>query len=382
MYATESTTAATDTNKLFLPDGRSFVINPSKESPEAWATKRAFIISIGEHELAHNKIFTAAVLRALATGMMDITMDGKRKTKSELLDGFTRLIAEAREMGALRYEEMKTALDEGGYNSSKLDAMLSALSGESLVDAIESTLKGGGYADSTIVKTYLPDIYKAMAAYGGESAIDAIRLLKNRFSPVTKAVNAADDANIVEHAHNVRPVLWNPIATFLEGLEIESAGWKDLSVFLALATGRRMAEIHGVATSFHATDNEHVLFEGQLKTKEREQGAPPYEIRTLADASRVVAAWERLKTIRAPLAPEAVNKKLSKPLSSEMPLAIRKLYATAGILKYKDMRDIYAAKMLEHRPVHVTSNAFVARCMGHGADDLSTANTYQKIRIV
>ena len=142
-----------------------------------------------------------------------------------------------------------------------------------------------------------------------------------------------------------------------------------------------MAEIHGIATSFHATDNEHVMFTGQLKTKEREQGAEPYIIKTLADASRVVAAWERLKELRGTLSPHDVNRKLSKPLSSEMPASILALFNAAGIQRYKDMRDIYAAKMLEYRPVHITANAFVARCMGHGADDLSTANTYQKIRI-
>jgi hypothetical protein len=369
------------TNRHFLPDGRSFIIDVTKESPEAWATKKAFIISIGEHELGHNKMFSAAVLRLLATGMIAVTENGKRKTKAELLEGFTALIAEARELGALRYDALKAMLADGGYSSERLDMMLSALSGDALVNAIEASLKGNGYADSSIVKTYLPDIYKAIKAYGGENAEDTIRLLKHRFSPTTKAVNAADDANVVEHSNSVRPVFWEPIAAFLDGLDIDSASWKHLSVFLALATGRRMAEIHGTATAFHATDNEHVMFTGQLKTKEREQGAEPYIIKTLADASRVVAAWERLKTLRAPLAPHDVNRKLSKPLSSEMPASILALYDASGILKYKDMRDIYAAKMLDDKPVTMTANAFVARCMGHGADDLSTANTYQKIRI-
>ena len=372
---------ATNSNKLYLPDGRSFIIDPAKESPEAWATKKAFIISIGEHELAHNKMFTSTVIRSLATGMIAVKSDGKRKTKQELLDGFTALIKEAREMGALRYETLMAEMKDGGYSSDKLDAMLSALSGDRLVDAIEATLKTNNYADSTIVKTYLPDIYKAIAAYGAVDGDETIRLLKNRFSPVTKAVNASDDANVVEHANNVRPVIWSPIMAFLDGLEIERAGWKDLSVFLALATGRRMAEIHGIKTSFYPTDNDHVMFAGQLKTKEREQGAEPYIIRTLADASRVVAAWEQLKTLREPLPPIDVNRKLSKPLSSEMPASIIKLFNAAKIEKYKDMRDIYAAKMLDFRPVHITANAFVASCMGHGADDLKSANTYQKIRI-
>ena len=372
---------ATNSNRLFLPDGRSFIIDPAKESPEAWATKKAFIISIGEHELKHNKMFTSDVVRALATGMIAVKTDGKRKIKSELVKGFEALIKEAREMGALRYEALMATMKDGGYSSDKLNAMLSALSGDALVDAIESTLKSHGYAASTIVKTYLPDIYKAMAAYGGEGAADTIRLLKNRFSPITKAVNAEDDAAVATNSHNVRPVYLEPITAYLDGIDIETAGWKQLSVFLILATGRRMAEIHGIATAFTFIDSEHVMFAGQLKTKERAEGAEPYAIRTFADASRVVTAWERLCSLRPPMSPSDVNKKLSVPLSSEMPKSIKAFYANANITQYKDMRDIYAARMLEYKPVTLTANAFVAGCMGHGADDLSTANTYQKIRI-
>jgi hypothetical protein len=369
------------TNRHFLPDGRSFIIDVSKESPEAWATKKAFIISIGEHELAHNKMFSAAVLRLLATGMIAVTENGKRKAKAELLAGFTALIAEAREMGALRYEALMSKMKDGGYSSDKLDMMLSALSGDALVDSIEATLKGNGYADSSIVKTYLPDIYKAIQAYDKENSEDTIRLLKHRFSPMTKAVNATDNAIVVTNSHNVRPVYLEPITAYLDGIEIETAGWKQLSVFLILATGRRMAEIHGTATAFTFIDNDHVMFEGQLKTKGREEGAKPYAIRTFADASRVVLAFERLCSLRPPLSPEAVNRKLSKPLSSEMPADIKAFYQHANITQYKDMRDVYAARMLEYKPVTMTANAFVAGCMGHGSEDISTANTYQKIRI-
>lgn len=371
-----------NSNKLYLPDGRSFIIDPAKESPEAWATKKAFIVSIGEHELAHNKMFTSSVVRALATGMIGVKSDGKRKTKVELLEGFVELIKEARELGGLRYGVVMTDMVNGGFDLDKLNAMMVVLSGDGLVDAIEAALKSNGYADSTMVKTYLPDIYKAIEAYGNADASESVRLLKNRFNPMTKSVNATEAAKVVVHVNNVRPVIWSPLMVFLDGLEIDRAGWKDLSVFIALATGRRMAEVHGINTSFYATDDDHVMFGGQLKTKGREDGVEPYIIKTFADASRVVAAWERLKTLRAPLPPFEVNRKLSKPLSSEMPASIVALYNASGIEKYKDMRDIYAAKMLDFLPVHITANAFVARCMGHSADDLITANTYQKIRIV
>jgi len=383
-YISQTRDAMTDvkakTNKYSVNDGRSFVINPDLEAPGAWDTKKAFIISIGEHELRHKKIWTATILRLLATGMIEAKNGNKYKKKDELLDGFAEMLQEARNMGALRYAALADILAEGGYNAAKLDAMLTALSGDVLINAIEATLKGNGYADSTIIKTYLPDIYKAMKLFG--TSVEDIALLKSRFRPMMTRVNSVEDARVIVNVNNVRAVKWEPLQSFLDGLDIETAGWKHLSVFVTLATGRRMAETHGEGTIFDIVDSHHVMFTGQLKTKGRLEGAPPYIIKTLAEASRVVAAWERLKTLRAPLSPHFVNRKLSTPLSSEMPIAIKLLFGEAGIEEYRDMRNIYAVKMLAECPVTMTANAFVARCMGHGEDDLKSANTYQKLRIV
>lgn len=380
MTTTNDNMTSDATNMYYLPDGRSFVINPALKGAGAWETKKAFIISIGENELRHNKIWTAKIVRMLATGMIDAHNGKSYKKKDELLDGFSEMMLEARELGALRYAAIADILAEGGYNAAKLDAMLTALSGDELINAIEATLKGNGYADSTIIKSFLPDIYKAMKLFG--TSDDDIALLKSRFRPMMKGVNAAEDARVIVNVHNVRSVKWEPIQSFLDGLDIETAGWKYLSVFVTLATGRRMAETHGEGTIFDIIDSQHVMFTGQLKTKGRLQGAPPYIIKTLAESSRVVAAWERLKTLRPPLSPYLVNRKLSTPLSSEMPIAIKLLFEEAGIKEYREMRNVYAVKMLSDKPVTMTDNAFVARCMGHDEGDITTANTYQKLRIV
>lgn len=372
------------TNKYFLNDGtgRSFPINVDGENTAAWADKKAFIISVGEQELAHNKAFSVAVLRQLAVGMISVKEGKKNKTKAELIEGFAELIREARELGALRYEALQTLINDAGFDAKRLDMMLTSLSGQALASAIENSLRSGGYVTSSIVKTFLPDIYKAIRAYGNEDAEDVVRLVKNAFHEDMQAVNDASEARIMENSNNVRPIKWEPLQAFLDSLDINNASWKELSVYLALATGRRCAEIHGEATAFTYIDDANVMFTGQLKTRDRDEENAPYPIKTYVPSSKLIAAWERLCILKPPMSPDAVSKKLSKPLSSEKPLSIEKLYKASGLEQYKDMRDVYAAKRVLERPLHLTPSVFVGKCMGHSQKHIKAAETYQKIRIM
>jgi hypothetical protein len=143
-----------------------------------------------------------------------------------------------------------------------------------------------------------------------------------------------------------------------------------------------MAEVHGVGTSFEYIDDDHVFFKGQLKTRGLSDTVNGYAIRSLVPSSRLIAAFDRLVSLRAPMEPEDVNRLLAKPLSTELPLSLKAFKAATGIQKYKDMRDIYAARVLEFKPVTMTPNAFLSGCMGHGDKDDNTANTYQKLRLV
>lgn len=71
-----------------------------------------------------------------------------------------------------------------------------------------------------------------------------------------------------------------------------SEDWAEIVVGLALCTGRRLAEIL-VTGSFTQVTDYTVIFAGQLKTKERPM--IPYEIPTLAPASLVCSAVERVR---------------------------------------------------------------------------------------
>lgn len=71
-----------------------------------------------------------------------------------------------------------------------------------------------------------------------------------------------------------------------------SEDWAEIVVGLALCTGRRLAELLVTGSFTEATDST-VIFAGQLKTKERPM--VPYEIPTLASASLVLSAVERVR---------------------------------------------------------------------------------------
>jgi uncharacterized protein (DUF1778 family) len=73
---------------------------------------------------------------------------------------------------------------------------------------------------------------------------------------------------------------------------LSSEDWAEIVVGLALCTGRRLAEILVTGSFTEATDYT-VIFAGQLKTKERTM--VPYEIPTLAPASLVLSAVERVR---------------------------------------------------------------------------------------
>src|SRR5689334_18673401 len=73
---------------------------------------------------------------------------------------------------------------------------------------------------------------------------------------------------------------------------LASDDWAEIVVGLALCTGRRLAEIL-VTGSLRESTNYTVIFAGQLKTKERT--VVPYEIPTLAPASKVLTAVERVR---------------------------------------------------------------------------------------
>ena len=73
-----------------------------------------------------------------------------------------------------------------------------------------------------------------------------------------------------------------------------SPRWEDIAVGLAVTTGRRLTELLKTAT-FHPMRPWTVHFSGQLKQKA--DRLAPYEIPTLVEASLVLEAWQRLRSL-------------------------------------------------------------------------------------
>lgn len=107
----------------------------------------------------------------------------------------------------------------------------------------------------------------------------------------------------------------------------QDANWLDVSCAIALATGRRMAEVH-LSAIFELVDNYTITFKGQLKGKSRKvrQGDKSINLRdvlftipTLLPAELVCNAlqWLDAKGKRFPQTedPERVNRRFSKTLN-------------------------------------------------------------------
>lgn len=123
-----------------------------------------------------------------------------------------------------------------------------------------------------------------------------------------------DLTDALQYAYNV---LSNP----------DDANWLDVSCALALATGRRMAEVH-LSASFELISDHTVAFTGQLKGKSRKvrQGSKAVNVRdvvfiipTLLPAELVCNALQWLETkgkrFDPTEDPERVNRRFSKTLN-------------------------------------------------------------------
>ena len=159
----------------------------------------------------------------------------------------------------------------------------------------------------------------------------------------------------------------------------------EWAVAIAFATGRRMAEIHCQHTQFSLVEGceYRLLFKGQAKTKARGE-LPPYEIITWLPAKIVLDGYRRLvATGKCDYEIVDVNKKLGRAFSTDLPVKIRSVYQRAGISQYKELRDVYGAKIIHYFQDDETRtvNSYIAQYLGHHEYDVNTANTYQKIRL-
>lgn len=369
-----------------LRDGRTFIINPEKEEDpgKAREAKKAFLLTINPQDFETDKAWTAEAIRSLCTGLVHTSTNGKRATKKELIDRLRAYITLEWDIRAQLAQSILEDLEEGGFSSDLLGELIQNLRGKELADALYSALVTGRYTDNTIAKNYAPSIVKVIKTnYQHTDLPEVIRHFHNLVKPHRERANQVCKKVVAEKCSNRTPIRYRVLIDFAEKvlLNPQDYGWKHLSYALAIATGRRCAEVHGEATRFWI-DGGDLWFVGQLKTKGRGE-VPAYPIISLVAPELVIRGWERLRELgKASYSPRDVHKKLAKPLSSELPKDIVDLKREAGVRQYKDLRDVYAAKILEYRPETMSANAFLAKYLGHGEGDILTATTYQKFYLV
>ena len=122
--------------------------------------------------------------------------------------------------------------------------------------------------------------------------------------------------------------------------------WKNVSIALAISTGRRMNEIHFAATKFEVINNDWVWFTGQSKGRDYSKlffdKYPAFAIPTLVPAELVVKGFEYLKQDNKIVEDDRL--KVNKKWSSDLCQHFKKIKLQVGIpaeVTFHENRDLY-----------------------------------------
>ena len=236
------------------------------------------------------------------------------------------------------------------------------------------------YEDSTIVKTYLPKINRALLEHGVMGKAVS-RIMNNKMRPVMMEVNQATNSHTVKLQNDLKPISESAVLMFIESAVAKcavggKADWMVVGLALGLMTGRRIAEIFGDST-FTKIDDTHIEFSGQMKTRGTRDDKP-YVI-PVVNADEVMVLLEYLTNAgKRGKTASYVNATIT-PGYSRAPHLIKPL----GLDFFKDSRVVYALYQSVHdKPANIALNAYLGRILGHGAEDLGTSNSYQKFNLV
>lgn len=169
--------------------------------------------------------------------------------------------------------------------------------------------------------------------------------------------------------------------------DLKKKHYKEVSIALALVTGRRQAEIHVSETSFSKVRNKRaVSFTGQLKTRgeatEYFDKNPSYDIPTLVDSQLVINAHEWLKANdKTADSPKKVHVKFCRYLNEAMTVFNEKFGLNHDKVSYKSLRSIYALTAYKRQSDNQDIAMYLGKILGHGRSssdipDLLTPQSY------
>jgi hypothetical protein len=141
---------------------------------------------------------------------------------------------------------------------------------------------------------------------------------------------------------------------------LKSEYWYDIACGLAVLVGRRYEELIQAGELFSKTLYS-VTFKGQLKR--RDEILPPYEIPTLIEASLVLDAWGRLRSLVSGSAPSdgrLVSEAAQKHFSSLVPAR------SGGDLYTHLFRSVYGCiAVFYYAPAEILAIRYLATIYGH-----------------
>jgi integrase len=157
---------------------------------------------------------------------------------------------------------------------------------------------------------------------------------------------------------------------------LDSESVSEIVSGLCLLTGRRMTEILKTAKFKNSRNSKKVmLFEGQLKTEEQRT----YEIYVLRDSKK--ECKKALKRLRLLVNTKKMsNYEVSRKYETSVNAKVNAYFQSyIGKCSAHDLRKVYATYCSEHfKEKSQTVNSFLSQILGHGSDDIKTANSYQK----
>ena len=173
--------------------------------------------------------------------------------------------------------------------------------------------------------------YTNILAFQKEDSLELNRQYKKR----VKAKNRGE---------KIRVKIYNLVENCLKTLDRldadEKPKWTKVSIALSLGTGRRMAEIHSLA-SFEYLDKYKLYFSGQAKTRDSEDAKDSYEIPTIFPAKLMIMALEYLDKCERRLSAD-VQKGDRKAVNKKFGMALSRAMDRYQEINYKALRAIYA----------------------------------------
>lgn len=208
-----------------------------------------------------------------------------------------------------------------------------------------------------------------------------LRQVKIQISDLTEQKKGLQERRLAQRKKEKETISFKPLHDFavaaLQNLDkFKPADWKRVSIALAIASGRRLAEIHQESTKFDYVDQWHVNFAGQLKVKgdaaEYFEQNPSYKIPVLVDASLVIKAHQWLKdNDKVVENPKAVNRRYSGDISDAVKILKARLGIQHEFFTYKGLREIYAQVCNDVFNSGDSDNTlYLAQILGHGRGEL------------